>query len=174
MMHDEQPVVAIRMWSEDDLALLVQLMGDPAMTVHLGGPETMEEIEKRHQRYCQMQTSDKGHMYVIFYGDQKVGSVGYWETEWQGQPIWETGWSVIPGFQGKGIAVQATALLVAHARAEAKHRFMHAFPSVDNGASNAICRKVGFTLQGEVDFEYWRVPGQFMRCNDWRLDLFAD
>jgi RimJ/RimL family protein N-acetyltransferase len=48
---------------------------------------------------------------------------------------------------------------------------MHAFPSVDNLPSNAICRKIGFTLQEEVEFEY--PPGNFMRCNDWRLDLFV-
>jgi hypothetical protein len=27
--------------------------------------------------------------------------------------------------------------------AEGKHRFIHAFPSIDNGPSNAICHKVG-------------------------------
>jgi RimJ/RimL family protein N-acetyltransferase len=63
-------------------------------------------------------------------------------------------------------------VVVERARAGGKYRFMHAFPSVDNGPSNAICQKVGFALQAEADFEY--PPGQFMRCNDWRLDLFAD
>ena len=57
------------------------------------------------------------------------------------------------------------------ARARATHRFLHAFPSVDNAPSNAICRKLGFTLLGECDFEY--PPGNRMRCNDWRLDLRA-
>ncbi|HVH31866.1 MAG TPA: GNAT family N-acetyltransferase, partial [bacterium] len=51
------------------------------------------------------------------------------------------------------------------------YQFLHAFPSVENGPSNAICRKLGFTLQEEADFEY--PPGHSMRCNDWRLDLWA-
>jgi RimJ/RimL family protein N-acetyltransferase len=38
-----------------------------------------------------------------------------------------------------------------------------------NEASNAICRKLGFELLGEEDFEY--PPGNPIRCNDWRLDL---
>ena len=46
-----------------------------------------------------------------------------------------------------------------------------AFPSVDNGPSNAICRKLGFTFLEASEFEYPK--GHFMRCNDWRLDLFA-
>jgi hypothetical protein len=58
---------------------------------------------------------------------------------------------------------------VASARAERKHRFLHAFPSVDNAASNALCRKIGFLFVAECDFEY--PPGSIMRCNDWRLDL---
>lgn len=37
--------------------------------------------------------------------------------------------------------------------------------------SNAICRKLGFSLLEECEFEY--PLGSFMRCNDWRLDLLA-
>jgi hypothetical protein len=32
-------VVNIRPWSDGDLHLLERLLGDPAMNVHLGGPE---------------------------------------------------------------------------------------------------------------------------------------
>lgn len=52
-----------------------------------------------------------------------------------------------------------------------RHRFMHAFPSVENAPSNAICRKLGFALVEESEFEY--PPSNLMRCNDWRLDLSA-
>jgi RimJ/RimL family protein N-acetyltransferase len=161
--------IDIRPWSNEDLPLLERLMGDPAMTEHLGGPETPEKIRERHERYCQGR--DAGEMFAIIADPGRVaaGSVGYWEREWQGQQVWETGWSVLPEFQGQGIATQATHLVADKARTEGKHRFMHAFPSVDNGASNAICRKAGFELQGEYDFEY--PPGHPMRCNDWRLDL---
>jgi RimJ/RimL family protein N-acetyltransferase len=166
--------VEIRPWSEGDLALEERLLGDPAMTVHLGGPETAEQIRKRHARYLTTGDSGQGRMFAIVVGPGRVaaGSVGYWEREWRGQHIWEAGWSVLPEFQGQGVATRATAALVEQARAAGKHRFLHAFPSVENGPSNAICRKAGFTLQEEVEFEY--PPGNLMRCNDWRLDLLAD
>ena len=146
-------------------------MGDPAMTAHLGGPETSEKIRERHERYCRISDSGTGRMFVILMGPGSVaaGSVGYWEREWQGEQVWEAGWSVLPEFQGQGIAVRATAAVVERARAEGRHRFMHAFPSVDNAASNAVCRKVGFTLEGEFEFEY--PPDNVLRCNDWRLEL---
>jgi len=86
--------------------------------------------------------------------------------------VYETGWFVLPAFQGRGIATAATALVVDQVRAEQRHRFLHAFPSVENAASNAVCRKLGFTLLEEaIAFEF--PPGNVLRCNDWRLDVMA-
>ena len=81
----------------------------------------------------------------------------------------EIGWAVLPGFQGQGIASSATAQLLDKAREEQQLRFVHAFPKIDNRPSNAICRKLGFTLLEEIDFPARQ--GGFVRCNDWRFDL---
>ena len=69
----------------------------------------------------------------------------------------------------RGLASEATRLVIGEARRQRRHRYLHAFPSVENAPSNAICRKLGFELMGEFDFEY--PPGRPMRCNDWRLEL---
>jgi RimJ/RimL family protein N-acetyltransferase/predicted kinase len=166
--------VDLRPWSKQDLPLLQRLRGDPAMNVHLGGPEAPEKILERQERYYQTSLTGINRMFVIVVGPERVsaGSIGYWEKDWQGEKIWETGWSVLPEFQGQGVATQATHLLIERSRATGIHRFLHAFPGVNNAASNAICSKTGFTLRGEVDFEF--PPGHIMRCNDWYLDLFAD
>ncbi|PAM97988.1 GNAT family N-acetyltransferase, partial [Streptomyces sp. Alain-F2R5] len=55
------------------------------------------------------------------------------------------------------------------ARAAGPHRYLHAFPSVGHAASNAVCRRAGFTLLGQADFEYPK--GHWIRSNDWRVDL---
>lgn len=118
-----------------------------------------------------MAETGKGRMFVIVADLEMlpVGSVGFWEKEWQGDLIWEVGWGVLPAFQGRGIAASATAALVSKAWKE-KDRSIHAFPSIANEPSNAICRKVGFSLVGECDFEYPK--GSWIRCHDWRLDMF--
>jgi len=174
MDNKESANINIRLWSDGDLALLMRLMGDPVMTEHLGGPESAEKISQRHERYCQSSISEKDPMFVIILEPEMIpaGSIGYWKKDWQGETVWETGWSVLPEFQGNGIATRAVALVVGHARKERKYRFIHAFPSVDNAPSNAVCLKAGFVFQGTGNFEY--PPGNIMRCNDWRLDLFAD
>jgi RimJ/RimL family protein N-acetyltransferase len=140
------------------------------MMEHVGGPETRRAIAKRHRRYAK--PGSRQFKIVDEATGEGVGWVGYWERKWQGEDVYETGWAVLQAFQGRGIAGAATREMIAKARAEGGRRFLHAYPSVDNAPSNAICRKTGFTLRGAVEFEY--PPGHLMRCNDWFVDLFAD
>jgi RimJ/RimL family protein N-acetyltransferase len=166
----DRSLVRIEPWARGDLPLLEGTLGDPHMTEHVGGPENPEKIAERQSRY---EREDSGQFKIVdaTTGDG-VGWVGYWERPWRGRKVYEIGWSVLPAFQGRGVATTATAQAIAMARSERKHRFLHAFPSVENAPSNGICRKLRFTLVEECEFEY--PPGRFMRCNDWRLDLFAD
>uniref|UniRef100_UPI002FDBABB1 GNAT family N-acetyltransferase n=1 Tax=Streptomyces sp. IBSBF 2435 TaxID=2903531 RepID=UPI002FDBABB1 len=85
--------------------------------------------------------------------------------------VWETGWGVLPEFQGRGLAVAAARELIAVAREAQRHRYLHAFPGSDHPASNAVCRKAGFEQRGEVRFEYPK--GNWMTSYDWRVDLIA-
>ena len=166
-------------WTQDDFPLLIRLNA-PEMTDHLGGPEATEQIELRHQRYVaatrsgSLRDSDAEYSAFIFKAILEpegvdVGSVSFWDREWHGEPVYEMGWSVLPEFQGRGIASAAVAQAVDLARATKRRSAIHAFPSVDNAPSNAVCRKVGFTLLGEVRFEYPK--GHWMQCNDWSVPL---
>ncbi|MBM0236501.1 GNAT family N-acetyltransferase [Micromonospora sp. ATA32] len=164
--------VRIEPWSEDDLDLLRQLNA-PEIRGHTGGPETDEQVIARHERYASGSGLDRGGMFTVVLLPErvKVGSVGYWERVWRDEPVYEMGWAVLPAYQGRGLATAAVRAVIGEARAQGTHRYAHAYPSVDNPASNAVCRKAGFELLGETEFEY--PPGNLMRSNDWRLDLSA-
>lgn len=97
--------------------------------------------------------------------------MGYWEHEYQGQPAWETGWAVLPEWQGHGIATQATLAAAALAHAKQRHRYFFAYPTVENLPSNAVCRKAGFDLLSTSAYEYPK--GNPITSNVWRLDLQA-
>ena len=171
--------VRLEPWTDDDFPLLVRLNA-PEMTDHLGGPETAEQLEMRHQRYVAaaqsgiFTDSDRAHAAYIFKGILEpegvvVGGVNFWDREWNGELVYEMGWGVVPEFQGRGLASAAVAQAVQIARATKRRRAIHAFPNVDNGPSNGICRKLGFELLGEMPFEYPK--GHWMQCNDWSLSL---
>lgn len=164
-----RPDVDIRPYREDDLGLLRRLLGDPAMMAYLGGPESPEAIAARHQRYLHDSPSQRLFTIVLGAEAAPVGWAGYWETRWDRRDVWECGWHVLPEHQRKGVASAAVALVLDKARAEDRRRYMYAFPSVDNAASNSLCRRLGFERRGEAEVEYPK--GRWMQASVWRLDL---
>lgn len=164
--------VSIRPYAAGDAGLLRALLGDPGMTAFLGGPESDEALAARHERYLSADPATNG-LFTILVGEECVpaGWVGFWESELDGEMVWECGWHVLPAFQGGGVAFAAALLALDEARWRHRHRWVDAFPSVDNAASDALCRRLGFTALGEVDVEYPK--GHMMRSRHWRLDLDA-
>ncbi|HEY6761042.1 MAG TPA: GNAT family N-acetyltransferase [Baekduia sp.] len=153
-------------WSDGDAGLLAALNGDPEQMRHVGGAETEAKIADRQARYV----AEPGAYVVVDDAGHRTGWIGFWEREWRGATVYEIGWSILPAHQGRGLASAGTRLAVAEARALGAAAAIHAFPGVDNAASNAVCRSAGFTLvEADMAFEY--PPGTTMRCNDWRLDL---
>ncbi|WP_040950598.1 GNAT family N-acetyltransferase [Gorillibacterium massiliense] len=162
--------VELRAWSEDDLVLL-RLQNTPEMTEHLGGPESEEKLLNRHQRYLNISGQKTGNMFSVVQlpHREKVGSVGYWDSDWQGEEVYETGWSILPLYQNKGLATAAMLQVIGIVKRERKYRSIHAFPAIDNPGSNGVCRKLGFTLDGPCEVEYPK--GSMMQSNHWFLEL---
>jgi RimJ/RimL family protein N-acetyltransferase len=165
--------VRLRAWTDYDLPLLRGLLGDPAMMTYLGGPESEEKLLARHARYLAIDESGTGRVFVVTTGPKRTpaGWVGYWETVWHDEPAWETGWNVLPAFQGRGLATRGAALAIEAAAAEGRHRFIYAFPAVANGASNAVCAKLGFERMGSEALEYPPGTDNWMECAIWRREL---
>lgn len=158
-------------WSESDLPLLHRA-NTPAMTAHLNGPESDQQVVERHERYLRLWSTGEARTFVILEGDLPVGSIAYWAVDWHGQPSFEAGWFVLPEAQGRGIASAALALLIADARAHhGERRMLTALPGVENLSSNGVCRRNGFTLASTFT-ETFR--GADLTVNEWALDLVSD
>lgn len=165
--------ISLEPWDKRALAL-ERAANVPEMKAHLGGVETEQAMLDRHERILAIERAGKGRMFLVMLAGEPdpVGSIGYWEREWKGEEVYETGWKVLPAYQGRGLAVAATVASLSHAAARGGRRWVHAYPKVSNEASNAVCRKAGFVLLGESEFEY--PPGNPIVSNDWRYDLRAD
>lgn len=167
MTAADTPPLTLVPWSDAAFEVL-QKSNTPEMTEHLGGPESPEKLADRHRRY--LDPAENGTMFLIVLPDGAVaGSTGFWDHEWAGEPAYETGYAILPEFQGRGLAVAASLAVAEAARADGRHRWLYAFPSVEHAASNAVCRKAGFELFEESEFEYPK--GHFLRSNVWRFDL---
>lgn len=163
--------IRLRPWSQGDFWLL-ERTNAAEMTEHLGGPESPEQLARRHERYVRLD-GDGGRMYVVESAQEgrAVGTIGFWGRTWRDQEVYETGWGVLPEFQGLGLASAAARAVMDEARRHGGRRQLHAFPSVDHPASNGVCRKAGFVLLGPCTFEY--PPGHPLQSNDWMVDLGA-
>ncbi|MFD3546194.1 GNAT family N-acetyltransferase [Streptomyces sp. NPDC058655] len=164
----DTPRVRLTAWSAADFWLL-ERKNSAEMTRFLGGPESEDKLAARQRRYEALSAREPaaGRMFRVGLADtgEGIGSVGFWEREWRGEPVYEAGWGVLPEYQGRGLAVAALTELLAYARAHGTRDTVHAFPGTDHPASNAVCRRAGFTHLGDVDFEY--PPGVPHPSSDW-------
>ncbi|MEV4559703.1 GNAT family N-acetyltransferase [Kitasatospora sp. NPDC049285] len=166
--------VRLEPWSDAHLDLLLRI-NTPLMRRHVGGPETPAQVRERHRRYLGLPALG-GTMFAVLADGAEAGSIAYHRREWQGAEIYETGWNVLPDFQGRGVALAAGRALLAELRAAvaadpAAPGVLHAFPAVDNAPSNALCARLDFDNAGPCAFEYPRGSGRFLHSNDWRLPL---
>ncbi len=158
--------VGLRPYSDDDLALL-RRANTPELMDQMGGVETDEQVIARHERYLRLQREGAAHQFCIVIPDhpEGVGMTGYWHRDEGGEHVLECGWTVEAEYRGRGIASAAVVAMLERARASGERLPLHAYPRVDNPASNAVCRKAGFTLLRELDFEI--SPGVVLHTNDW-------
>ncbi len=152
-----------------DLSLYERIHCDPATMEHLGGPLPREGIEDKLREDAASNATGEAWVLAITLEDRTpAGTVSIWEHEWRGQRIAEIGWMVLPPFQGRGLGSEAVRAVLDMARSEERWGVVEAFPPIANGASNAMCRKMGFWKVEECDYEF---RGRPLRCNRWRLDL---
>jgi RimJ/RimL family protein N-acetyltransferase len=135
---------------------------------HLGGAISLEAAREAHVRRLANEHGDWWLKIVPEPGGPAAGVIGIWDSEWEGARVDEAGWMVLPEFRRRGIATQALALLLERARSEPRIESVHAFPNVENEASNVLCRRAGFELAGDAEVEF---RGHPMRCNHWVVEV---
>ena len=166
--------VRLRRWTDADLPIL-EGSNTAEMTRFLGGPESEPQLRHRHEVYLRGWDAGTSRMFAIVGArGEPLGGIGVWGSGLPNGPdAWETGWSVLPHAQRKGVAKAALALLVEDlksriARGDAAQQPLAAFPSVANTAANALCRGAGFAWTSTLVEEF---RGVQLTLNVWVLDL---
>jgi RimJ/RimL family protein N-acetyltransferase len=153
-------------YTEADEWLTVALETDPVTMAELGGPWSPEKARETHARRLRSM-AEQGSWCLKIVPDPDTGPVGslmLWDSEWEGEPISEAGWMVLPEHQGRGYASAALRLFLEDARASGRWGDVHAFPGASNAASNALCRKLDFELIGRGEADY---AGRHFPVNHW-------
>jgi RimJ/RimL family protein N-acetyltransferase len=159
----------LRLYGENDRGLTVALESDPAVVGHLGGPVDEDAASRVHEnRMAGVAHGDLIYTIVPDGASEAIGVIAIWRSDWDGRPVHELGCMLLPQHQARGVAFQAFEQLLPLAL-EAGVGQLHAFPSVTNGPSNAIMRKLGgFRRVADCDLDY---EGRPLRCAHWIRDL---
>lgn len=163
-------VVTLTPWAPEHLPLLFAA-NSPEMTRYLVGPESNDEVRRRHERYLRASAGEppRTRMFAILADGVPVGGIGVWPSQENDEAALETGWNVVPEWQGRGIAKRAVQLLIpiAASLAQPGERLL-ANPAIDNAASNGLCRSAGFTPAGEQRFPF---RGGVLHTRVWAFNL---
>ncbi len=163
--------MVLRDVQRDDVDLYVQMRCDPVMMAELGGPLPREGIEDKVAR--DVADAEAGRAWILVIVPDRAepgavaGTVVVWESGEDGEPFTEIGWMVLPEFQGRGLAKAAVRAVLRRCRDEGRWGPLHAFPAVTNGASNGLCRSLGFALLGQTVVEF---SGRPLQVNHWIVD----
>ena len=157
-------------YTDADLPLSVALESDPVVMADLGGPRPLDQIERAHRGRIAGGAGGGGMwLKIVPQGaGGPIGALGVWRSEFEGEETWEVGWMLLAEFHGRGLGSEALGLLIERMRAEPRFELVHAFPGATNAASNGLCEKFGFQLQGESEVEF---SGRQLRVNHWSLDV---
>ncbi|MFF3216308.1 GNAT family N-acetyltransferase [Streptomyces sp. NPDC002886] len=154
-----------------DVDAYVRMRCDPVMMADLGGPLPRAGMEDKVRRDVHRVAADLDWIKMVVPDpaapEVVAGTVTLWSHESDDGPMSEIGWMVLPEHQGRGLAKLAVRTLLEQARDEGRWGLVHAFPATGNGASNGICRSLGFRFVAgrEVTF-----ADRVLSANHWAID----
>ncbi|MEV4627142.1 GNAT family N-acetyltransferase [Micromonospora sp. NPDC049523] len=158
-----------------DVEAYIRMRCDPVMMGELGGPLPRTGIEAKVRRDVERAAADADWIKMIVPDeanpDQVAGTVTLWSHESDGETMSEIGWMVLPEFQGRGLAKQATRGVLERARDDRRWGLVHAYPAATNGPSNGICRSLGFTLVGAEEVSF---ADRILRSHHWVINPATD
>ena len=141
-----------RMFRESDFPTYEQWCARIEIMRYLGG-KTFDRIQAwRHLAY------QIGHWAMLGYGyyaveerasGNLIGRCGF--TNHAGWPGFELGWTIIPEYQGRGYATEASRMLLAYAFDALDQPRVISLIHPDNAPSRRVAEKLGQRIEGQTE-----------------------
>jgi len=148
----------LRWLTEDDAALMLSIWNDPDFIRHVGdrGIRTLGEARQAMRDGILKLYADSGYgPYLIesLDGESPMGICGLFKRDHLDYP--DIGYGLLPGYRGRGYALEAASAVLMHARDYLGLAQLKAIVSQDNTPSVRLLEKLGMRSEGVL-----RMPGE--------------
>ncbi len=139
--------LGFRSWSEDDLALALDLWGDPAVTrlIDARGQLSRGQVRERLEREMDTERAHGVEYWPIFLHswDDHVGCCGLRPKD-ESRGVFEIGFQIARRHWGRGYASEAAAAVMGHAFGSLQVAGLFAGHHPENEVSARVLAKLGF------------------------------
>ncbi|MBL8773703.1 MAG: GNAT family N-acetyltransferase [Phenylobacterium sp.] len=145
--------LVLRDVEDDDAPFLVDLLNSPGFLENIGDRGVRNVADAARFIEDRMRASYREHGFGMWVAVQKrdgapVGMAGLVRRE--GLDVPDVGYAFIERVWGQGYAQEAAAAVLAHAQGPLGIPALAAITTLENFASMAVLRKVGFTYRGVI------------------------
>jgi ribosomal-protein-alanine N-acetyltransferase len=157
----------LREAEDADAAFLVELLNSPGFLENIGDRGVRNADDALVFIETRLRDSYREHGFGMWIADQKrdgrpVGMAGLVKREGLDAP--DLGYAFVPDAWGQGYAQEAAAAVLAHAQGPLGIPKLAAITSLENFASMAVLRKVGFTDRGTIQLPGFDRESTYFTC----------
>ena len=138
--------------------MYANLLGDKAVTLHIGGPKTREEMTAKIVKDAATWAEYGYGRMVIELKDfgKSIGMCGVWKSSIEDLHFDEIGYAIFQEYWGKGYTTEAIIALTKFAHESAGLRVLNAVVSPENIPSKKVLEKSGYHFARHIDRLTWK------------------
>lgn len=157
------PRLLLRSFEQSDAAFVLAGLSHPAVIKHYGVQyHSMEAVQTQMNWYQQLLAEGSGTWWCVCRADggEPMGACGFNSLQRLHRKA-ETGYWLLPAYQGQGYMHEAMQAALAHAFGALQLHRIEAVVETDNHASMLLAQRLGFMLEGTQRDAEWR-EGHFV------------
>ncbi len=161
--------LALRELAADDAPFLLQLLNDPSFLRYIGDRGVRDLEEARRYIVQGMLQSYERHGFGLWLielrdeGHRPIGLCGLVSRD--GLPAPDLGFALLPAWWSRGLAHEAAAAVMVHARRVVGLERVLAIASLQNESSVRLLRKLGFAYERDIQMPGDTHPVALFVCN---------
>ena len=163
--------IEIRDYHTEDQRFIEDLWFDPQMNRYMGDPLREYADEKYYEALSQMEDNEDGYYLIIRMKDsgERMGTCCMFPDE--DRTTYDIGYTIDRRYWRMGYGSEAIQLLI-HWIKEHGGKAVTCEVAVDNATSNALIRKMGFSVWKDAEFKKWNMDVKY-KSYIYRRELYS-